>query len=83
MFASSKTKSIDTMDSFLLVAEAKKEWPDSAIPQILCEAGCLLKKRLADVASKMTSAYLVKQYIFATSSIRLISFKRMLFLLAR
>ncbi|OAJ37843.1 hypothetical protein BDEG_21818 [Batrachochytrium dendrobatidis JEL423] len=47
MLGSSDTKTVDTMDSFLLVVGAKKEWPDSAVPQILCEAGCLLKKRLA------------------------------------
>jgi hypothetical protein len=57
MFGSSKTKSVDTMDSFLLVVEAKKEWPDSAIPQVLCEAGCLLKKRLA--AGKNTPVFAV------------------------
>lgn len=57
MFGSSKTKSVDTMDSFLLVVEAKKEWPDSAIPQVLCEAGCLLKKRLA--AEKNTPVFAV------------------------
>ena len=57
MFGSSKTKSVDTMDSFLLVVEAKKEWPDSAIPQVLCEAGCLLKKRLA--AGKDTPVFAV------------------------
>jgi len=45
------------MDSFLLVEEAKKEWPDSAIPQVLCEAGCLLKKRLA--AGKNTPVFAV------------------------
>ncbi|EGF80260.1 hypothetical protein BATDEDRAFT_88978 [Batrachochytrium dendrobatidis JAM81] len=28
-------------------AEAKKEWLDSAVPQVLAKAGCLLKKRLA------------------------------------
>ena len=55
MFGTSKTKSVDTMDSFLLVVEAKKEWPDSAIPQVLCEAGCLLKKRLA--AGKNTPVF--------------------------
>ena len=55
MFWSSKTKSVDTMDSFLLVVEAKKEWPDSAIPQVLAEAGCLLKKRLA--AGKNTPVF--------------------------
>jgi hypothetical protein len=44
MFGSLKTKSVDTMDSFLLVVEAKKKWPNNAIPQVLCEAGCLLKK---------------------------------------
>jgi hypothetical protein len=43
------------MDSFLLVVEAKKEWPDSAVPQALCEAGCLLKKRLA--AGKKTPVF--------------------------
>jgi hypothetical protein len=57
IFGSSKTKSVDTMDSFLLVVEAKKEWPDSAIPQVLCEAGCLLKKRLA--AGKNTPVFAV------------------------
>ncbi len=57
MFGSSKTKSVDTMDSFLLVAEAKKEWPDSAISQVLAEAGCLLKKRLA--AGKNTPVFAV------------------------
>ncbi|OAJ40753.1 hypothetical protein BDEG_24453 [Batrachochytrium dendrobatidis JEL423] len=57
MFGSSDTKSVDTMDSFLLVVEAKKEWPDSAIPQVLCEAGCLLKKRLA--AGKETPVFAV------------------------
>jgi len=57
MFGSSKIKSVDTMDSFLLVVEAKKEWPDSAIPQVLCEAGCLLKKRLA--AGKDTPVFAV------------------------
>ena len=55
MFGTSKPKSVDTMDSFLLVVEAKKEWPDSAIPQVLCEAGCLLKKRLA--AGKNTPVF--------------------------
>ena len=55
MFGSSKTKSVDDMDSFLLVAQAKKEWPDSAIPQVLAEAGCLLKKRLA--AEKKTPVF--------------------------
>ena len=45
------------MDSFLLVVEAKKEWPDSAIPQVLAEAGCLLKKRLA--AGKNTPVFAV------------------------
>ncbi|KAI9315416.1 hypothetical protein BDR26DRAFT_886797 [Obelidium mucronatum] len=57
MFGSSKTKSVDTMDSFLLVVVAKKEWPDSAIPQVLAEAGCLLKKRLA--AGKNTPVFAV------------------------
>jgi hypothetical protein len=57
MFGSSTTKSVDTMDSLLLVVQAKKEWPDSAIPQILCEAGCLLKKRLA--AGKNTPVFAV------------------------
>ena len=57
MFGSSRTKSVDTMDSFLLVKVAKKEWPDSAVPQVLCEAGCLLKKRLA--AGKVTPVFAV------------------------
>jgi hypothetical protein len=47
MFGSSKTKSVDDMDSFLLVVEAKYEWPAKSVAQTLAEAGCLLKKRLA------------------------------------
>jgi hypothetical protein len=43
MLGTSQIRSVETMDSFLLVVEAKKEWPDSALPQILCEAGCLRK----------------------------------------
>ena len=57
MFGSSKTKSVDTMDSFLLIVEAKTEWPASAIPQILAEAGCLLKNRQA--AGKNTPVFAV------------------------
>jgi len=57
MFGSSRTKSFDTMDSFLLVVGAKKEWPDSAITQVIAEAGCLLKKRLA--AGKKTPVFAV------------------------
>jgi hypothetical protein len=43
----SNTRSVDSVDSFLLVKVARKEWPDSAVPQIICEAGCLLKRRVA------------------------------------
>lgn len=57
MFGSSKTKSVDTMDSFLLVVEAKYEWPAKSVAQTLAEAGCLLKKRLA--AEKKTPVFAV------------------------
>ena len=52
------------MDSFLLVVEAKKEWPDSAIPQVLAEAGCLLKKRLAVGKSTPVFAALTNGRLF-------------------
>ena len=55
MFGSSRTKSVDTMDSFLLVVEAKYEWPAKSVAQTLAEAGCLLKKRLA--AGKNTPVF--------------------------
>src|SRR5215210_6875883 len=64
MFGSSKTKSVDTMDSFLLVVEAKKEWPDSAIPQVLAEAGCLLKKCLAAGKETPVFAVLTNGFLF-------------------
>jgi hypothetical protein len=57
MIGSSSIKSVDTMDSCFIVVQAKKEWPDSAIPQVLCEAGCLLKKRLT--AGKNTPVFAV------------------------
>jgi hypothetical protein len=57
MFGSSKTKSVDDMDSFLLVVEAKYEWPAKSVAQTLAEAGCLLRKRLA--AGKNTPVFAV------------------------
>jgi hypothetical protein len=47
LFGSSKIKSVDSVDSSLLILQAKNGWPDSAIPHVLAEAGCLLKKRSA------------------------------------
>ena len=44
-------------DSFLLVVEAKYEWPAKSVAQTLVEAGCLLKKRLA--AGKNTPVFAV------------------------
>ena len=55
MLGSSKFYSVKSMNTFLMVVEAKKEWPDSAVPQIVCEAGCLLKKRVA--AGKNTPVF--------------------------
>jgi hypothetical protein len=46
MLGSSRIKSAATMDSFLMVTEAKHEWPDTSVAQVICEAGCLLKRRL-------------------------------------
>lgn len=57
MFGSSQLPVAKVTDTFVLVVEAKKEWHDSAVPQILCEAGCLLKKRLA--AGKNTPVFAV------------------------
>ncbi|EGF77735.1 hypothetical protein BATDEDRAFT_27416 [Batrachochytrium dendrobatidis JAM81] len=47
MFGSSQLPVAKVTDIFFLVVEAKKEWLDSAVPQVLAKAGCLLKKRLA------------------------------------
>ena len=57
MFGSSRIKSVDDMDSFLLVVEAKYEWPAKSVAQTLAEAGCLLKKRLD--AGKKTPLFAV------------------------
>ena len=57
MLGSSRSKSTQTMDSNLIVVQAKKQWPDSAIYQVICEAGCLLKKRLE--AGKNTPVFAV------------------------
>jgi hypothetical protein len=37
--------------------EAKKEWPDESVAKVLCETGCLLKRRLA--AGKNTPVFAV------------------------
>jgi hypothetical protein len=44
-------------DSSLLVVEAKKELPDSAVAQVLAEAGCLPKNR--DLNGKCTPVFAV------------------------
>ena len=44
-------------ESFLLVVEAKKEWPDSAVAQVLAQAGCLLKNR--ELNGKSTPVFAV------------------------
>jgi hypothetical protein len=54
MLGSSSTRSLDTMESCLLVKIARKEWPDS-VPQVLCEAGWLLNRRVA--AGKYTPVF--------------------------
>jgi len=45
MFGSSPD-SDGLIDALILVVEAKNEWPDQALYQVLAEAGCLLKKRI-------------------------------------
>jgi hypothetical protein len=47
MFAPSKIQSDDNIDSYILIMQANYEWPISAIPQVVAQAGCLLKKRQA------------------------------------
>ncbi|KAI9341490.1 hypothetical protein BDR26DRAFT_802301 [Obelidium mucronatum] len=52
------------VDSFILVVEAKREWPDSAVAQVLAEAGCLLKKRLASNKNTPVFAVLTNGRLF-------------------
>ena len=47
MIGSSLIRSIGGMDSYLLIVEAKKDWLAAGLSQVVCEAGCLLKRRLA------------------------------------
>jgi hypothetical protein len=61
-------------DSFLLVVVAKKEWPDSAVAQVLAEAGCLLKNRQFDgkstpVFAVLTNASFFQFFAIDTSSV--------------
>lgn len=46
-----------SLDSHVLVMQARGEWSDRAIPLILAEAGCLLKRRLE--AEKKTPVFAV------------------------
>lgn len=39
MLGYSKTKSIDDLDSFPLVVQAEKEWPEISVPQVIAHAG--------------------------------------------
>ena len=57
MIGSSKSKSDISMDSYLLVVEAKKEWVEKSVYQAISEAGCLLKRRLE--AGKNTPVFAV------------------------
>ena len=47
MIGSGHTLGSTEVDSCLLCVQAKKEWPDSGIAQILAEMGCLQKNRLS------------------------------------
>jgi hypothetical protein len=51
-------------ESFLMVVEAKKEWPDSAVAQVLAEAGCLLKNRELNGKSTPVFAVLTNSVFF-------------------
>jgi hypothetical protein len=66
MLGSSKTKSVESMKSCLLVTIARKEWPDSAVPHVLSEAGCLLKKRLAAGKKLLYLLFLPMDFSFAS-----------------
>ena len=57
MLGTSKSQSLSNIDSFLLIVEAKKDWSDSAVPQVICEAGCLLRRRMD--ADKNTPVFAV------------------------
>ncbi|KAJ3259331.1 hypothetical protein HK103_002529 [Boothiomyces macroporosus] len=45
------------IDSFIIAVEAKREWPDQAVAQVITEAGCLLKNRLK--AGKKTPVFAI------------------------
>jgi hypothetical protein len=47
----------DRVESFLLVVEARKDFPDSSVAQVLAEAGCLLKNR--QLAGKSTPVFAI------------------------
>ena len=46
MLGSSPDRTVEHLDSLWMVKQDKKVWPDVDIPQVICEAGCLLKRRL-------------------------------------
>ena len=55
---------VDDIDSFILVVEAKREWPDNSVAQVLAEAGCLLKKRMENGKNTPVFAMLTNAYLF-------------------
>jgi hypothetical protein len=57
MIGTKKGPKSSSPDNYLLIVEAKKDWPESAVAQILAEAGCLLKRRMA--AGKKTPVFAV------------------------
>jgi hypothetical protein len=59
MLGSSNVRDEVSLASSLVVVQATMEWPDSSVSQDLCQAGCLLKRRLA--VGKIT-------YVFAVLS---------------
>jgi hypothetical protein len=64
MLGTSKIKSVDNMDSLFLVVQASKECPESKVPQVLAQAGCLLRKRLAAGKKTPVFAVLTNGYFF-------------------
>ena len=56
-YAFGSSKFIDDMDTLIMVLESKRDWPSTAVYQVLAEAGCFLKRRLEQ--DKMTPVFAV------------------------
>lgn len=69
IFGMSPSRSVEKLDSCLMLDVAEESWPDTAVPRVLAKGGCLLQNRLAGGKHTPVFAALTNGFMFRFFSI--------------